>query len=136
MLNIFGNDFKAIPGVVLNLQNLKSLRRLNNPLVQRWSGLETFPHIKVVKTQKQQNLDGTVETLQCQAARTVMSFHIDYWSADSLPSLQCKLLDSYGSKYNYCHNCHTTTSNNDGKHTTVAAINIIIMLYSSLVRHG
>ncbi len=123
-LNISHNKFKAVPAVVLNLKNLKSLRRLSNPLIHRWNGMETFPHIRETKTPLKQNTD-IVETLQSLSARTVMTFHIDYWSKEYLPSLQCKLLDTYGSKYNYCYNCHTATGNNNGKINCKIHVNCI-----------
>ena len=113
-LDISRNKFRAIPGVVLHLKNLKSLRRLNNSgFLSRWEGLDQFPHIQSKPSQIESDKDEP-DSLQSQTARAIMTFHVNYWSIDSLSSLQCKLLDTYGSIYNYCFKCHTAIIK-DGK---------------------
>ena len=137
-LDLSGNKFPAIPGVVLRLEKLTSLKRLGNAgLLQRWDGLQQFPHLKVNKPKDTPTKDEP-DSLQSQAARSVMASQINYWSVDNLPSLQCKLLDTYGSKYRYCHNCYTPTATNDGKHiaaysniTSVCIINRVVFCRSS-----
>lgn len=123
-LNLACNKFCYIPGVVLHLKKLKDLRRLDNPLKKRWEGLETFPHMSTISLtpSKKRNAD----SLQALSARTVMTMHVDYWSEENLPPLQCKMLDSYASQYTYCENCYTATSGKD------YAINIMIPKFVDL----
>ena len=118
-LNVSENNFKAIPAVVLHLNNLKDLRRLNNPLEKRWNGFEHFPHMKITSLKPVQKRNA--DSLQALSAKTVMTTHVDYWSEDSLPPLQCKMLDSFASMYTYCENCHSAinTKGNSSNQTII-----------------
>ena len=116
-LNISKNKFRVVPGIVLELQQLEDLRRLDNPLHKRWEGYERVPHISLVRLKS--TAKKTIynpDSLQALCTRTVMTCHVDYWSEGSFPPLQCKMLDSYASLYTYCGNCHNvinTTANSD-----------------------
>ena len=122
-LNISKNNFQSIPGVILQLQNLTDLRRLDNPLPKRWEGYESFPHLlkKSLSAIKKKNPDH----LQALCTRTIMTCHVDYWSENSFPPLQCKMLDSFASMYTYCENCHNAidTSGN------TSILNLIHMIF-------
>ena len=109
-LNLQGNKFRYIPGIVLHLDKLEDLRRLDNPLPPRWSGFETAPHINTTskgddKKEKVYNPD----SLQTLCTRVAFTNHIDYWKLDTVGPLQCKILDSLASQFVICENCHAAT---------------------------
>lgn len=112
-LNISHNKFQTIPGVVLNMKNLKCLRRANNQgFLQRISDrkFQEFPHLRIKEVDESVDKDSP-DLLQSLAAKEIMSLHVNYWLVDSLPSLACKLLDTYGNQYNYCYQCHDNITN-------------------------
>ena len=107
-LNLQGNKFTAIPGIVLKLKGLDELHRFYNPLLQRWNGMENPPHIRSSKVTPPSKKTWTPDNLQSLAARTVMAEQVDYWQNSRFPPLQCKIIDSLASKYQYCGHCHQT----------------------------
>lgn len=105
-LDLQGNKFTAIPGIVLKLKALDELRRHNNPLRQMWNGLEAPPHIRSHEVTPSSKRLRTPDDLQSLAASTVMTEQVNYWQNPRFPPLQCKIIDSLASKYQYCGHCH------------------------------
>ena len=106
VLNLQGNRFRTIPGVVLHLKKLKELRRLDNPLRERWS----------FSTRAQNVPSSAIEikifnpdSLQELCTKTAFTNQINYWQQENqvLAPLQCKTLDRLAEVYTVCEVCHT-----------------------------
>ena len=103
-LDLTQNKFRTLPGVILKLEKLEDLKRLNNSLEKRSDGYDSWPHIKkVTRTQKASR---NPDSLQALTSCAVMTSQTDYWAEETLPPRQCQLLDSYATEYKYCYNCH------------------------------
>ena len=122
VLNLKGNGFNRIPGVVLRLKKLEDFRRIDNPLPLRWNGFASPPHVtssysnpdpnKKSKAQNSKTKDGVQvaynpDGLQMLCTKAVFTYQLDYWKLDMLGPLQCKILDSLASQFVICENCHT-----------------------------
>lgn len=90
--------------MILELKNLKDLRRLENPLKERYNGFAVFPHL--VKSSMKGSKKTNADSLQALCTKTIMTCNVDYWSQSDFPPLQCKMLDSFAPQYTYCEYCH------------------------------
>ena len=120
VLNLKGNSFNRIPGIVLRLKKLEDLRRIDNPLPLRWNGFASPPHVTSAysnpntksNTENSKTKEGAAVTynpdgLQMLCTKAVFTNQLDYWKLDMLGPLQCKILDSLASQFVICENCHT-----------------------------
>ena len=111
VLNLQKNSFTRIPGVVLHLEKLEDLRRLDNPLPPRWNGFPSHPHVNKYNRAPAKPKQPAVynpESLQMLCTKVVFTHKIDYWKRDTLGPLQCKTLDNLAADVTICENCHTT----------------------------
>lgn len=110
-LSLNGNSFRAIPGVVLKLKALEDLRRLCNPLLERFN-MANHPHITATQVKSSSKGPWDPASLQSLAARAVSSLtlkgQVDYWENNILPPRQCKLMDRLAPSYKYCEHCCKT----------------------------
>ena len=128
VLNLQGNNFRRIPGIVLHLKNLEELRRLDNPLPPRWQGFASPPHVNVPCQPTSKSNEKNIynpESLQRLCTKVTFTHQIDYWKHESLGVLQCQTLDSLASHFTVCEQCHTAIPNT-GKQTNRLA-NIVMI---------
>ena len=114
VLNLQRNKFGHIPAVVLELTALKELKRLDNPLAERYN--MQGPHFVI--EYKRENFVGSSnknntakvfnpKSLQTLCAKSVFTSKLDYWKRACLGPLQCKILDKLAVEMDVCDNCGT-----------------------------
>ena len=103
-LSLQNNQFRAIPGIVLTLQELEDLRRLNNPLIMRYD-MQSHPHIQSRQVKSTGKGPWNPDSLQSLAVKRMMNSQLNYWQKESLPPLQCRIMDSLAASYQYCEHC-------------------------------
>ena len=110
VLNLQKNQFTRLPSVILHLEKLEDLRRLDNPLPPRWNGFASFPHLTTSKSMPKTDEQKVVynsDSLQMLCTKAIFTSHIDYWRLDSVGPLQCKMLDHLAKEFAICENCHS-----------------------------
>lgn len=111
VLNLQNNNFRHIPAVVLKLSSLKELKRLHNPLTERYN--MQGPEYIIKHTQeptsksKSEKQIFNPRTLQTICTKSVFAAKIDYWKHACLGPLQCKILDKLAVEMDICDNCGT-----------------------------
>jgi Leucine-rich repeat (LRR) protein len=114
VLNLQGNKFQNIPAVILELTALKELKRLDNPLTERY-------HMQAPRYTSEHRRDSYVssssknntvkvfnpKSLQTLCTKSVFTSKLDYWKQSCLGPLQCKILDKLAVEMDVCNNCGT-----------------------------
>lgn len=114
MLNLQGNKFRNIPAVVLELTALKELKRLDNPLTERYNMqgpryvIEHRRDMYVSSSSKSNTVKVfNPKSLQTLCTKSVFTSKLDYWKQSCLGPLQCKILDKLAVEMDVCDNCGT-----------------------------
>ena len=114
LLNLQGNNFRNIPAVVLELTALKELKRLDNPLTERYNMqgpryvIEHRRDMYVSSSSKANTAKVfNPKSLQTLCTKSVFTSKLDYWKQSCLGPLQCKILDKLAVEMDICDNCGT-----------------------------
>lgn len=111
VLDLHGNNFRHIPAVVLQLTSLKDLKRLYNPLTERYNLQApeyTMKHKRsTVSSNDTKKKVYNPRSLQTICTKSVFMSKIDYWKRACLGPLQCKILDKLAVEMDICDNCGT-----------------------------
>ncbi len=136
VLNLTKNKFKQIPAVVLHLEKLEFLKRLDNPLTTR--DMMTGPMYTrgIGKPFTNSNSsDGTTtstvkynpQSLQTLCTQTIFSTQVDYWKQLSIGPLQCKTLDRLAGTFSLCENCQRVITN-----VEVGGVEVLLLTFVEL----
>ena len=106
ILNLQGNKFHHIPSVVLELTALKELKRLYNPLTERYH-MQGPHYVKEYTNSTDSVKVFNPKSLQTLCTKSVFTSKIDYWKQSHLGPLQCKILDKLAVEMDVCDNCGT-----------------------------
>lgn len=110
VLNLQGNRFRHIPAVVLELNSLKELKRLDNPLTERYNmhGPDyVIRHQRSMASSKNKDEKKVYNprSLQTLCSKSVFTSKLDYWKHACLGPLQCKILDNLAIEMDVCNHC-------------------------------
>ena len=111
VLNLQRNHLRHIPAVVLELSNLTELKRLDNPLTERYhmpAPHYVLKHTRIAETEnKNEKKVYNPKSLQTLCTKSVFTSKVDYWKQACLGPLQCKILDQLATTMDVCDNCGT-----------------------------
>ena len=104
-LDLSFNLFQFLPGYIQQLPKLKTLRRLNNPLVENVKGW-SLNSVSVLKSPNK-ILDelSAVPPLQTFCLPVIIRTYPNYWDLSIAPSV-CRMLDHNAEDIVYCENCY------------------------------
>ena len=110
-LNLQTNQFSYIPAVVFELPALREVKRLNNPLTERYNlqaPRYTQQHTRnIVPKNKDEKKVFNPRSLQTLCTKSVFTAKVDYWKGECLGPLQCKILDRLAVDMDICDHCGT-----------------------------
>ena len=112
-LNLEKNGFSYLPGVILQLKSLKTLRRWGNSELMRGAGALSHDRCnkyismapEMLLGSSQEAPGGEVTPLKLLALQRIMTSRIDYWESSSLAPVVCKILDNAQSQFKICDHC-------------------------------
>lgn len=117
-LDLHKNQFRQLPGVVLRLQGLKNLKRLENPLTARYDTFgPKYTRRLNNKTKTDSKEKKVYQPLSLQASCTTVIFtsELKYWETNIIGPLQCKTLDRLAEQFTVCENCNRMLKPEHGK---------------------
>lgn len=123
-LDLHRNEFTSLPGTILSLKNLKTLRRLDNPLYSR--GDFNKPHLSRKRflncTKSSDKKTYSPLSLQSSCTKVIFTSELDYWEDKTIGQLQCKILDTVlAVQFINCDHCNRMISLQKGSHTPLAS---------------
>ena len=104
-LDLSFNQFQFLPGYIQQLPKLKTLRRLNNPLVEEVKGWR-LDSVSIYKFPSKITEESSfVPPLQTLCLPVIIRTQPNYWDLPIAPSL-CRMLDHNAELIIYCENCY------------------------------